>query len=304
MAVPDRRACPLFFSLSRCSNFCPTVRRAAWLTGEEKETVAARLAIEEPAGAGDLWSALRDPRVLALGLANFAFSAAGYGVGLWLPQIVQAMGFSNTATGFVVALCFVAGIPAMILCGRSSSIRGERIWHVALPWLLAGASLAAASRYAIQFDHAHGARLWGELAVYAAFGAFFSLPSSFLRGTAAAGGIGLFNTIGSFGGFFGPSLFGVLKQGSGDYATGMAAAAFGLVLAALIVLDSRPRAGGKTTCIIRGPRVSGLKSLAVACLLYAIPTELSRKRSGTMTALNPLRNLCWRGGGCAHSMNS
>jgi hypothetical protein len=44
------------------------------------------------------------------------------------------------------------------------------------------------------------------------------------------------NTLGSLGGFFGPSLFGVLKQGSGDYATGLAAAAFGLVLAALIVL--------------------------------------------------------------------
>jgi hypothetical protein len=34
----------------------------------------------------------------------------------------------------------------------------------------------------------------------------------------------------------GPSLFGVLKEGTGDYATGVAAAASGLMLAALIVL--------------------------------------------------------------------
>jgi len=52
----------------------------------------------------------------------------------------------------------------------------------------------------------------------------------------ATGGIALFSTIGSLGGFLGPSLFGALKQGSGDYATSMAAAALGLVLAALIVL--------------------------------------------------------------------
>jgi MFS transporter, ACS family, tartrate transporter len=51
-----------------------------------------------------------------------------------------------------------------------------------------------------------------------------------------AGGISLINTIGSFGGFFGPSLFGVLKQGSGDYASGMMAVAFGMMLASLIVV--------------------------------------------------------------------
>jgi len=62
------------------------------------------------------------------------------------------------------------------------------------------------------------------------------LPPSFLRGTAAAGGIGLFNTLGSLGGFLGPAFIGILREGSGDYATGMAAIAGGFVLAALIVL--------------------------------------------------------------------
>ena len=101
---------------------------------------------------------------------------------MWLPQILQAMGFSNTATGFVVALCFLAGIPAMILVGRSSSRRGERIWHVAIPWLLAGASLAAASL--VQSNAIILAALAiGLAAQFAPFGAFFSLPSSFLRGT-------------------------------------------------------------------------------------------------------------------------
>ena len=74
----------------------------------------------------------------------------------------------------------------------------------------------------------------GVAGMYAAVGPFFSLPSSFLRGTAAAGGI--VGTLGLLGGFFGPSLFGVLRQGSGDYASGMAAIAAGFVIAALIVL--------------------------------------------------------------------
>jgi MFS-type transporter involved in bile tolerance (Atg22 family) len=47
---------------------------------------------------------------------------------------------------------------------------------------------------------------------------------------------GLFNTFGRLGGFFGPTLLGVLKQGSGDYATGMVAVAFGYALTVLIVI--------------------------------------------------------------------
>jgi ACS family tartrate transporter-like MFS transporter len=209
--------------------------RAAWLTDEEMDTVAARLATGEPSGRPDLWSALRDPRVLALGIAYCAFNAASYGIYLWLPQIVKAMGFSNTATGLVVAFCFVAAVPALILCGRSSSKRGERIWHVALPWLLAASCLAAAS---LTQSNAIilAALAIGLAAQYAPFGAFFSLPSSFLRGTAAAGGIGLFGTFGNIGAFFGPILIGMLVQGSGNFRTGFAAIAIGYAVAALLVV--------------------------------------------------------------------
>jgi ACS family tartrate transporter-like MFS transporter len=210
-------------------------RDAPWLTVNEKQEIAARLAAEDSPGGRVLWRALCDPRVLSLGLANCAFQACAYGVVLWLPQIVQAMGFSNLATGFVVALPFVAGAGAMILGGRSSSRNDERHWHVALPWLLAAAAFAVAS-----LVHSNSivlaALAFGLIGIYAAYGPFFSLPPSFLRGTAAAGGIGLFNMLGSLGGFLGPALIGILRERSGDYATGMAAIAGGFVLAAFIVL--------------------------------------------------------------------
>lgn len=209
--------------------------RASWLSDDEKMTVAVHLAAEDTSGRSDLWSGLRDPRVLALGLASFCYQGSGYGLSLWLPQIVQAMGFSNFANGFIVGSCLVAGIPAMIIGGRSSSIRNERIWHVALPLLLAASAFAVAG--VMHADTIVLATLtFGYLFFYSAYGPFFSLPSTFLRGAAAAGGLGLFNTFGALGGFFGPSLFGVLKERNGDYATGLAAAAIGLVLAALIVL--------------------------------------------------------------------
>jgi predicted MFS family arabinose efflux permease len=208
---------------------------ASWLTNAGKSTVAARLAAEEPASRPDLWSALRDLRLLALGIGAVGAYAAMYSVYLWLPQVVQAMGFSTTATGFIVALCYVAGIPAMILGGRSSSRRDKRIWHVALPSLLIAASFAVAS-----LSQSNAITL-AALAIaltanFAVFGPYYSLPSSFLRGTAAVGGIGVIGTFGNIGAFLGPLLTGVLLQGSGTYRTGFAVDAVLVALSALIVI--------------------------------------------------------------------
>jgi ACS family tartrate transporter-like MFS transporter len=208
---------------------------AAWLNDNEKRRVAARLAAEESPGRPDLWSGLSDPRVVALGIAYFTGSASFYGVNLWLPQIVQAMGFSTTATGLVVALCYVASIPALILGGRSSSRRGERIWHTVLPWMLVTlclvmASLAQSNAIVLM------ALAIAVTAIFATFGPFFSLPLSFLRGTAAAGGIALIGTLGNLGAFLGPVIIGVLVQGSGDYRSGFVADAIGFGIAAMIVL--------------------------------------------------------------------
>ena len=209
--------------------------RADWLSDDEKQTIVARLAAEEPRSEGDLWSALLDLRVIVLGFANFCFQAGVYGVTFWLPQIVQGMGFSNRANGFVVALIFAVGAGAMVLCGWSSALRGERIWHSAVPWLVAASGIAAAivaeSNLFVLIAFAVAAT-----GLYGAQGPFFSLPSSFLRGTAAAGGIALFSALGNLGGFFGPSLVGVLTERSGDYAAGLTAVVIEFVLAALIVL--------------------------------------------------------------------
>jgi ACS family tartrate transporter-like MFS transporter len=209
--------------------------RASWLTPDEKNVIAARLVAKEPVGRPDLWHALHDLRLLSLGIAAVATYAAVYSVYLWLPQIVQAMGYSNTATGFVVALCYVASIPAIILGGRSSSKRGELIWHVALPFLLVATSLAVAS-----LTESHvivlAALTLALVANFFCLGPYYSLPSSFLRGTAAAGGIGLIGTFGNIGAFLGPVLTGVLLQGSGNYRTGFAAGAIGCALAAVIII--------------------------------------------------------------------
>jgi ACS family tartrate transporter-like MFS transporter len=208
---------------------------APWLSVDEKETVAGHITSDSLVGQRDLWPALRDPRVLALGLVGFGNGAALYGSQLWLPQIIKAMGFSNLGTGFVIALPYAAGMAAMILWGRSSDKRGERVWHIAIASLVSAAGFAAASL--VQSNLLMVLALtFGVVGTLAYFGPFFSFPSSFSSGPAAAGGIALVNTFSNFGGFMGPTVIGIIKQRTGDYSDAMVALAIVLTASAVIVL--------------------------------------------------------------------
>ena len=208
--------------------------KASWLSANEKQRIERILAAESHVEKKELWPALLDFRVIALGLALLGNQCGLYGVQLWLPQIVQGMGFSNFATGFVVSLCFIAAMVSMILWARRSDAQHERIWHVIIPLTLGGFGLifAAAAQSPIVMLLALTISLVGMLAYN---GPFFSLPATFLTGTAAAGGIGLINTIGSFGRIIGPSMVGVLKQQTGGYSSAMAGLATLMLASALIV---------------------------------------------------------------------
>jgi len=145
------------------------------------------------------------------------------------------MGVSNEATGFIVAIPYVVGVPVMILWGRSSDLRRDRIWHIAIALLLAAGSFFVASA-------AHN-----DLVVFTALGLaavcavsiappLNSLMKSILSGSAAAGGIAIYNSIGNLGGFVGPYIIGALIEKSGSYGSSMAVLASVLVLAAVTIL--------------------------------------------------------------------
>ena len=227
-------ACLLAFLLLKLVPDSP--EHASWLSAAEKRLIADRLAEESAIDQPGFWPALLDVRLYALGLAYVAVGAGGYGMRIWLPQIVQGMGFSNLATGFVTAIPYLIAVGAMIWWGHASDRKGERIWHVVLPVLVAVAGFlmgAASSSDLVVFL---GITLV-ILGLDAVIGPFWSLPSSFLRGPAAAGGIALINTLGvGAGGFIGPYLIGELREQSGGYASSMAVLAIGLIGTCVIVL--------------------------------------------------------------------
>jgi nitrate/nitrite transporter NarK len=66
--------------------------------------------------------------------------------------------------------------------------------------------------------------------------AFYSLPPRYLTGAAAAGRIAFINSVGSLGGYVGPSTVGILKNATGSFAPGTLAMAGMLVVAAGLTL--------------------------------------------------------------------
>jgi ACS family tartrate transporter-like MFS transporter len=209
--------------------------KAKWLNSEEKRIIAARLADEPPGALHGLVEMLKDKRIWLLMIPDFSIVIALYGLNLWQPQMIKALGYTNIETGFIVALPYLLAMGAMVALGWSSDRTGERPGHVAFGALLGAAGMAGAVLF-----HNH-ALVFASLCVaccgiYAALAVFWTLPSSLLRGTAAAAGLALLNSFSNLGGFFGPYLMGWARQATGNFMLGMLLLAGMLVVAAVAVV--------------------------------------------------------------------
>lgn len=203
---------------------------ATWLTSEQKAWLAAKLkgetAAKQAATNLTLGEALSSPQVILLSLSYFGFVGALYGMQFWLPQIVKAFGLSNAQTGFVTAIPYLFGTIAMVLWARHSDKTRERVMHVGAPLLLTAVALAVSSTITDPMATMVVLTV-AAIGVFCTFAVFWTLPTAWLSGTAAAGAIALINSVGNLAGFGGPYLIGWVKQATGSTSTGL------LVLAVL-----------------------------------------------------------------------
>ncbi|MCW3733624.1 hypothetical protein UF00_040565, partial [Burkholderia cenocepacia] len=108
----------------------------------------------------------------------------------------------------VVVIPFIAGTIAMVLNGIHSDRSGERRMHCAMATLLAAVGLTLTGLWLHSAMLALVALTLASIGILAAFPVFWSLPSAFLAGTPAAGGIALINSIGNLAGFVAPYMIG------------------------------------------------------------------------------------------------
>ena len=194
--------------------------RAAWLTDPEREALVAQLAAEaeatREAGYAGLVQGLTRPRVLGLGALYFCMVIGLYGIGFWMPQVIQRAGLSYLEVGFLTSIPYLFAAIAMVLWGWHSDRTGERTWHVALPLFLSAAAFAW-SALSGSLPVTMVALTLATIGIYAAIGPFWTLPTALLTGTAAAAGLALVNSIGNSAGLVAPSVVGWLKDATGTF---------------------------------------------------------------------------------------
>jgi MFS family permease len=163
----------------------------------------------------------------------------------WMPTLVQDLGIprgDDLKVGLVTAIPWGVAAVAMIAVSRSSDRTGERRWHATLSLLIsaAGLLLLAFAGHAPVISVvaltlvAIGAMAW--LAV------FWTLPSAFLSGAAAVGGIAWINALSQLGGFVGPDMLGRIRAGNaGDNSLAfLILAACALAAAGLTIVLTKP----------------------------------------------------------------
>ena len=214
--------------------------KAKWLNDEEREWLQNTMQAEEltrktQQSHTSAWRGLTDKRVLALALVYFGTSAGLYTLGIWSPQIIHSFGASSMELGFLNAVPAVVGVVGMVLWARHSDRKNERSWHVIGACLLAAIGLI----YAGNVNSLLGvivALTLVTLGISASKPPLWSMPTLFLSGPAAAAGIATINSIGNLGGFFGPTVIGVIHQRTGNYTWGLYFVAGLLAISALTVL--------------------------------------------------------------------
>ncbi|MEP7274457.1 MAG: MFS transporter [Acidobacteriota bacterium] len=219
---------------------------AKWLPDDEKQWLVSELEKEKAqkiaAGHVSMWSALKHPQILLLVTIYFFAVTGNYGLTFFLPSITENLkGMSIVWRTFVTTLPYVTCTVAILFSGRSSDRMQERRWHTAIPILVTalgmGMSVVLRDYVALTIT----ALCFAGLAP-AAWPSFWSLPSAFLTGSAAAAAVGLINSVGNLGGFIGPYAVGFLKDRTGSYDAGMWFLAICSLIAGLLAfLIKQPR---------------------------------------------------------------
>ena len=217
---------------------------ATWLTPAERAWLAERIRKEESHRETrhglTLLQAFAMPRVWLLCLIYFTVAMGSNSFGLYLPTLVEGH-FTNLnrfQIGLVSAVPNLAAIVAMTLVGSHSDRTGERRWHVA-----GAAAVGALGWSVLACADSPWLGLLGlalaQMGMLSMLAPFWSLPTSFLSGAAAAGGIAFINAVGNLGGFVAPNVIGAVKEETGSYAGAQFFLACALLVGGLLALRAR-----------------------------------------------------------------
>lgn len=222
--------------------------QARWLPDAERDTLQRQLDHEEAVRRTTYQVSLRESltsgRVWALAFVYFGIVYGLYALGFFLPTIIA--GFTKTfdvhwsvmQAGLVTAIPYVIGAVAMVPWALHGDRTRERVWHVALPAIVGGVAIPV-TLYLGSPVAAMIAVSVCSVGIMCALPTFWSLPTGYLSGAGAAGGVALINSIGNSAGFVAPYITGWLGEATGTDRTGLWLVGVAMVAAGVVAVRLR-----------------------------------------------------------------
>jgi len=212
---------------------------AKWLTPAEHDLIERHLREEYEAKnrlvrRHSFADAFRDARVWALAAVYFAGVVCFYAVSFWMPTIIQELGVDKSdylVVGLLGTIPWGLAAIAMVYWGRHSDRTGERRWHSSGGLVLVIAGMIMLAIVGKDPIPAMTGLSLVTVGLMSWLVTFWSLPTAFLSGTAAAAGIAWINSVGNLGGQFGPDLIGRIRTATGGASE---AAFYALAVVALL----------------------------------------------------------------------
>src|SRR4026207_145246 len=213
-----------------------------WLTPAERDWLVETLAAERKACElrPNIRVALTDLTIWKLGFTFLLVAAGFYGYSFWAPLVIKSLtGLSDFKVGLVLGAISAVTIVGMLLNSYHSDRTGERALHIAVPLFVMAVGLIGCALLRQPFLAIFALALV-PLGHCASYGPFWSTPTQFLTGQAAAAGIALVTVIANVGGFAGPAFIGVLKTRTGTHADAFLLLGGLAVIATLLSLRIKP----------------------------------------------------------------
>jgi len=226
--------------------------KAKWLTKEEQTWLENELENEKvgtetsATGIGGhgvgLGRVLKSGRVWMLAFIYFGFVYGLYALAFFLPTIIGnfqtqfGTTFGLFEKGIITAIPYLPAAAALFFWSRHATKHGLKTWHIAIPAVVGGISIPVAL-YMNSPAATIAVITITAMAIFAALPNFWTLPTRFLTGTAAAAGIALINTMGNLAGFAAPYITGAVTDASnGDYKIAMFIVGFFMIVSAILML--------------------------------------------------------------------
>ena len=214
--------------------------QATWLTPGERAAVAAELTAEERAkndgGSVALRDVFTDPRMLHFTLIYFLIQIGSYGVAFYLPTQVSALlGVKvGLKVGLVSAIPWAVALAVMAIWPDLAVKTGREKLFGFVSVLAIGVGLVIAANAGPGL--AIAALCLTTAGIASAQPIFWTFPTNYLGGVAAAGGIAAINSVGNLGGFFAPNLRVWAEHQFGAPVASLYALAISAVLGAMLIL--------------------------------------------------------------------